>query len=155
MSSAFVAIYGLFTAGLWYTISFVRSGTYYLPPTGPHASYITYIESLPIFPLPEAFGLHENADITKDLQQVRIDPVELPWEACMLLLHLICKHIGERQSVLLVSQLVGSCLEKQISRSGCSSLAPIHTHVLVIRFRKRDRYAANIYKCFWKSRQDK
>jgi len=47
-----------------YTLS--ESGLYFAPPEGDRPAYITYIESLPIIPLPEAFGLHENADITKD-----------------------------------------------------------------------------------------
>ncbi|KXZ55711.1 DHC8 protein [Gonium pectorale] len=42
------------------------SGLYYAPSEGNRASYLTYIDSLPIIPLPEAFGLHENADIAKD-----------------------------------------------------------------------------------------
>lgn len=32
-------------------------------------SYIEYIRSLPITTHPEVFGLHENADITKDNQE--------------------------------------------------------------------------------------
>ncbi|KAG2436335.1 hypothetical protein HXX76_006644 [Chlamydomonas incerta] len=48
------------------------SGTYVIPPEGPHASYLDYIATLPVFPLPEAFGLHENADITKDLQNTNL-----------------------------------------------------------------------------------
>lgn len=45
---------------------------YYIPAEGAYATYLDYIASLPIFPLPEAFGLHENADITKDLQQTSL-----------------------------------------------------------------------------------
>ena len=48
------------------------AGIYHIPPEGNHASYLSYINSLPVFPLPEAFGLHENADITKDLQQTDV-----------------------------------------------------------------------------------
>jgi len=40
------------------------SGIYKSIPAGDHADYINYIESLPINPSPEAFGLHENAEIT-------------------------------------------------------------------------------------------
>uniref|UniRef100_A0A8C4XVH0 Dynein axonemal heavy chain 3 n=1 Tax=Falco tinnunculus TaxID=100819 RepID=A0A8C4XVH0_FALTI len=42
---------------------------YYIPPHGPYESYIEYIQSLPITTHPEVFGLHENADITKDNQE--------------------------------------------------------------------------------------
>ncbi|XP_022099330.1 dynein heavy chain 3, axonemal-like isoform X3 [Acanthaster planci] len=46
--------------------SFSESGNYKCPVSGPYQSYIKYIRSLPLTPHPEVFGLHENADITKD-----------------------------------------------------------------------------------------
>uniref|UniRef100_A0A8C3KFE8 Dynein axonemal heavy chain 3 n=1 Tax=Calidris pygmaea TaxID=425635 RepID=A0A8C3KFE8_9CHAR len=42
---------------------------YYIPSHGPYESYIEYLRSLPIITHPEVFGLHENADITKDNQE--------------------------------------------------------------------------------------
>uniref|UniRef100_A0A8C2U959 Dynein axonemal heavy chain 3 n=1 Tax=Coturnix japonica TaxID=93934 RepID=A0A8C2U959_COTJA len=47
----------------------VPGGDYYIPPHGPYESYIEYLRSLPSVTHPEVFGLHENADITKDTQE--------------------------------------------------------------------------------------
>ncbi|GLE01654.1 hypothetical protein PINS_up010488 [Pythium insidiosum] len=46
---------------------FSRSGTYYSPrvdPDDPLTSYMNYIDTLPLNPEPEVFGMHENANIT-------------------------------------------------------------------------------------------
>ncbi|XP_067685210.1 dynein axonemal heavy chain 3-like [Haliotis asinina] len=45
---------------------FSSSDLYYAPPKGSYESYVEYIRSLPLIPHPEVFGLHENADISKD-----------------------------------------------------------------------------------------
>ncbi|KAG9476993.1 hypothetical protein GDO78_002401 [Eleutherodactylus coqui] len=42
---------------------------YYVPPFGTYQSVVDYIRSLPLITHPEVFGLHENADITKDNQE--------------------------------------------------------------------------------------
>ena len=52
--------------------TFSPSGTYYAPQHGTYQSYIDYIRSLPLIPEPEVFGLHENADITKDNQETAV-----------------------------------------------------------------------------------
>jgi len=48
---------------------FSPSGDYFAPVEGPYESYLDYVRSLPLIPNPEVFGLHENADITKDQQE--------------------------------------------------------------------------------------
>jgi len=42
------------------------SGTYIIPPDGSHQAYLEFIDTLPIVVAPEVFGLHENANISKD-----------------------------------------------------------------------------------------
>jgi dynein heavy chain len=49
--------------------SFCLAEGYPLPPEGPVQSYIEYIKALPIAVKPDAFGLHSNADITKDKKE--------------------------------------------------------------------------------------
>ena len=41
-----------------------KSGIYKIIPPGDKEDYLEYIRSLPLNPEPEAFGLHENAEIT-------------------------------------------------------------------------------------------
>lgn len=43
-----------------------HTGLYHPPHDGDRAAHLEYIDGLPITPLPEAFGLHANADIAKD-----------------------------------------------------------------------------------------
>ncbi|XP_077075428.1 dynein axonemal heavy chain 3 isoform X1 [Siphateles boraxobius] len=42
---------------------------YYVPSHAPYQSYVDYIRNLPISAEPEVFGLHSNANITKDNQE--------------------------------------------------------------------------------------
>lgn len=51
---------------------FSPSGMYYAPEHGEYQSYVEYMKSLPITPNPEVFGLHDNADITKDNQETSL-----------------------------------------------------------------------------------
>ncbi|XP_069499778.1 dynein axonemal heavy chain 12 [Ambystoma mexicanum] len=52
--------------------SFSPSGNYIAPPKQRYEDYIEFIKLLPALQHPEVFGLHENVDISKDLQQTKI-----------------------------------------------------------------------------------
>lgn len=48
------------------------SGLYYAPPKGKYDDYIEFIKDLPVTQTPEVFGMHDNVDIAKDLQETRL-----------------------------------------------------------------------------------
>lgn len=52
--------------------SFSASGIYHPPEDGPRESYLAHIDALPIQQAPEAFGLHANAAITKDINDTQL-----------------------------------------------------------------------------------
>jgi len=47
-----------------------NSGAYLVPEDCEYQDYIEHIKRFPLIAMPEAFGLHQNADITKDNQEV-------------------------------------------------------------------------------------
>lgn len=49
-----------------YRYAFSESEIYHVPEDTTYNGCIDYIKSLPMNPQPEVFGLHENADITKN-----------------------------------------------------------------------------------------
>ncbi|XP_046897139.1 dynein axonemal heavy chain 12 [Hypomesus transpacificus] len=52
--------------------TFSPSGKYYAPPKSIYEDYIDFIKNLPLTQHPEVFGMHENVDISKDLQQTKL-----------------------------------------------------------------------------------
>ncbi|XP_037539995.1 dynein heavy chain 12, axonemal [Nematolebias whitei] len=48
------------------------SGEYLIPPKSSYKDYIIFIKNLPFSQHPEVFGMHENVDISKDLQQTKL-----------------------------------------------------------------------------------
>ncbi|XP_030623788.1 dynein heavy chain 12, axonemal [Chanos chanos] len=51
---------------------FSPSGKYYAPPKSIYEDYVKFIRDLPSIQHPEVFGMHENVDISKDLQQTKL-----------------------------------------------------------------------------------
>ncbi|TSM04870.1 Dynein heavy chain 7, axonemal [Bagarius yarrelli] len=52
--------------------NFSPSGKYCAPPKSTYEDYVEFIRDLPFSQHPEVFGMHENVDISKDLQQTKI-----------------------------------------------------------------------------------
>uniref|UniRef100_A0A3Q1EXH7 Uncharacterized protein n=1 Tax=Acanthochromis polyacanthus TaxID=80966 RepID=A0A3Q1EXH7_9TELE len=51
---------------------FSPSGEYFAPPKSAYDDYVLFIKELPFSQHPEVFGMHENVDISKDLQQTKV-----------------------------------------------------------------------------------
>uniref|UniRef100_A0A8C9TUG0 Dynein axonemal heavy chain 12 n=1 Tax=Scleropages formosus TaxID=113540 RepID=A0A8C9TUG0_SCLFO len=51
---------------------FSPSGIYYAPPKSSYEEYVEFIRKLPFTQNPEVFGMHENVDISKDLQETKL-----------------------------------------------------------------------------------
>jgi dynein heavy chain, axonemal len=52
--------------------AFSSSGVYKTIDAGAKEDYIAYINTLPLVPKPEAFGMHDNAEITTNQNDTRI-----------------------------------------------------------------------------------
>ncbi|KAF7662821.1 hypothetical protein LDENG_00225550 [Lucifuga dentata] len=52
--------------------AFSPSGEYCAPPKSIYEEYIEFIKELPFSQHPEVYGMHENVDISKDLQQTKL-----------------------------------------------------------------------------------
>ncbi|XP_017568229.2 dynein heavy chain 12, axonemal isoform X1 [Pygocentrus nattereri] len=52
--------------------AFSPSGKYYAPPKSIYEDYVEFIRNMPATQHPEVFGMHENVDISKDLQQTKL-----------------------------------------------------------------------------------
>lgn len=77
-------------------VRFSDSGTYYAPTKGDYESYVDYIRDLPLIPHPEVFGLHENADITKDQKETQeVSVWHLSITKCVVTICSIWRHIEE------------------------------------------------------------
>jgi dynein heavy chain len=50
---------------------FSPSGNYYAPPKGSYEDYVEFIKELPMSQNPEIFGMHDNVDISRELQETR------------------------------------------------------------------------------------
>ena len=48
------------------------SGLYYIPPKSTYEEYVEFIKNLPASQHPEVFGMHDNVDISKDLQATKL-----------------------------------------------------------------------------------
>ena len=71
---------------------FSPSGLYRPPPDGDYQTYLEYIKALPLSADPEVFGLHGNADITKDQQEADLMLTScLAMQGGLLLHHTFCK----------------------------------------------------------------
>ena len=63
---------------------FSPSGTYYAPPKGSYEDYVEFIKELPMSQHPEVFGMHDNVDISRQLQETR--------QVCVCVCVMLCVH---------------------------------------------------------------
>ena len=50
---------------------FSPSGIYYAPPKSSYEDYLKFIKDLPQAQQPEVFGMHDNVDISRELQETK------------------------------------------------------------------------------------
>lgn len=87
---------------------FSESGLYFSPADmDDQAGYLDYVKSLPLNPRPEVYGLHDNADITKDNQETN-----LLFDSILLTLPRQSSSTGGQNSSQKIDELAADILNK-------------------------------------------
>ena len=86
---------------------FSESGLYFGPAHGEYDSYVEYARSLPLIPDPEVFGMHANADISKDQNETN-----LLFDGIMLTQEGRAATVGGKSDEQRVAEIAGDILSK-------------------------------------------
>jgi hypothetical protein len=91
---------------------FFASGIYYAPYDCQYADYIEFIKELPAITKLEAFGLHENANITKDqkktdelLSAVEATQILFFFSSSTMFLSMFCSRLSHNISTYMFLQM--------------------------------------------------
>ncbi|XP_014215495.1 dynein heavy chain 3, axonemal [Copidosoma floridanum] len=98
--------------------AFSPSGIYHLPENTSYQGCMSYIRSLPLSQLPEVFGLHQNADITKDNRE----SMQLLSGALLAQSQLGGESEAEMSSESMVFELATEILQKMPKQFDCEAI---------------------------------
>lgn len=90
-----IEIFPIKTFSIIFSYQLADTDMYEIPMMPDRKTSIDYIMSLPIIPNPEVFGLHANADITKNFNETQSVSDKLLIIFCLVPNHFISLHVIE------------------------------------------------------------
>lgn len=99
-----------------FSYKFSPSGIYCMPEDTVQEGCISYIQTMPLIAKPELFGLHENAEITKEMKETQ--EVSFSYLYMYVYVFFIALHILKYDLLLVSMQFLTGALETQPSVGG-------------------------------------
>lgn len=94
-SKILIEIFPIKTFSIIFSYQLADTDMYEIPMMPDRKTSIDYIMSLPLIPNPEVFGLHANADITKNFNETQSVSDKLLIIFCLVPNHFISLHVIE------------------------------------------------------------